>query len=236
MPWCGDGKTATVTARAPRVVSLVPSMTETLAAWDVEPVACTRFCERPDLPHVGGTKDPDVAAIVALAPDLVLVDAEENRREDHDALVAAGLSVHALRIRSIEDLDDQLPAVAEQVGARWEPLGVASLVVRRRAVVPIWKRPWMFLGAPTYGTSLLAALGVHNTLAGAGAYPEMDLDDAGATGPDLVIAPDEPYPFGERHRDLLSQVAPPVFVDGRDLLWWGARTRGALTRLRDAID
>lgn len=239
-----DGKTATVTSPAqpsplPRVVSLVPSMTETLAAWGVRPIACTRFCERPDLAHVGGTKDPDVAAIVALEPDLVVVDAEENRREDHDALVAAGLHVHALRIRSIADLDDQLPAVAELVGARWTPLDVASdattEAVHRSAVVPIWKRPWMFLGAPTYGSSLLAALGVHNTLADAGAYPEVDLDAAAATGPDLVIAPDEPYPFGERHRELLSAVAPPVFVDGRDLLWWGARTRGALERLRVAI-
>jgi ABC-type Fe3+-hydroxamate transport system substrate-binding protein len=218
------------------VVSLVPSMTETLAAWDVQPIACTRFCERPDLHHVGGTKDPDVAAIVALEPDLVVVDAEENRREDHDALAATGLHVHALRIRSIADLDDQLPAVAELVSARWTPLDVADEPVRRRAVVPIWKRPWMFLGAPTYGSSLLAAIGVHNTLGDAGAYPSVELADAAATGPDLVIAPDEPYPFGERHRELLGAVAPPVFVDGRDLLWWGARTRSAIERLRAAID
>ena len=210
-------------------------MTETLVAWGIEPVACTRFCERPELTHVGGTKDPDVAAIVALAPDLVLVDAEENRREDHDAMLDAGLAVHALRIRSIEDLDVQLPAVAELVGARWTPLDLAGEAARRRAVVPIWKRPWMFLGTPTYGSSLLAAIGVHNTLAGSGAYPEMDLDDAGATHPDLVIAPDEPYPFGERHRDLLARVATPVCVAARDLLWWGARTRGALERLRDVV-
>jgi ABC-type Fe3+-hydroxamate transport system substrate-binding protein len=222
-------------SRAQRVVSLVPSMTETLGAWGVQPVACTRFCERPELTHVGGTKDPDVAAIVALEPDLVVMDAEENRRQDHDELEAAGLRVHALRIRSIEDLDDQLPAVAHLVGAHWTPLDITVEAVRRRAVVPIWKRPWMFLGAPTYGSSLLAALGVHNTLADAGAYPEMDLDDVAATGADLVVAPDEPYPFGERHRELLTRVAPPVFVDGRDLLWWGARTRAALERLRVAI-
>jgi ABC-type Fe3+-hydroxamate transport system substrate-binding protein len=216
-------------------VSLVPSMTETLAAWGVEPIACTRFCERADLAHVGGTKDPDVAAITALGPDLVVVDAEENRREDHDAMVAAGLHVHALRIRSIADLDDQLPAVAELVEASWVPLDIAAEPVRRRAVVPIWKRPWMFLGGSTYGSSLLAAIGVHNTLADAGQYPSLELEDAAASGPDLVIAPDEPYPFGERHRDVLARVAPPVFVDGRDLLWWGARTRDAIERLRRAI-
>ncbi|MFS8586549.1 MAG: helical backbone metal receptor, partial [Acidimicrobiia bacterium] len=74
-----------------RVVSLVPSVTETLLAWGVTPVACTRFCEQPDLPHVGGTKDPDVAAIADLAPDLVVMCVEENRREDADALAEAGV-------------------------------------------------------------------------------------------------------------------------------------------------
>ena len=74
-----------------RVVSLVPSVTETLLAWGVEPVAVTRFCEQPALRAVGGTKDPDIGAIVALAPDLVVVNDEENRREDAEALGAAGL-------------------------------------------------------------------------------------------------------------------------------------------------
>ena len=56
-----------------KIVSLVPSVTETLLAWNIEPVACTRFCEQPSLRHVGGTKDPDIAAIVALKPDLIVV-------------------------------------------------------------------------------------------------------------------------------------------------------------------
>src|SRR5262245_35700425 len=76
--------------RPVRVVSLVPSVTETLLDWGIRPVAVTRFCEQPGFPTVGGTKDPDVAAIVALEPDLVVVNDEENRREDADALAAAG--------------------------------------------------------------------------------------------------------------------------------------------------
>src|SRR6478735_6830994 len=99
----------------PRVVSLVPSVTETLLAWGVTPVACTRFCEQPSLPHVGGTKDPDVAAIIRLAPDVIVVDEEENRLEDAEALVAAGLTVHTMAVRSVEALDAQLRDLAEQV-------------------------------------------------------------------------------------------------------------------------
>ena len=92
----------------------------------------------------------------------------------------------------------------------------------------------MFLGEPTYGSSLLAAVGVSNALAGRGPYPELDLSATAEARPDLVIAPDEPYPFAERHREVLEQVAPTVFVDGRDLLWWGERTRQAVARLRRA--
>ena len=230
--------TADRAGEAPRVVSLVPSATETLVDWGITPIACTRFCERPDLAHVGGTKDPDVAAIVELAPDLVVMDAEENRLEDHDALSAAGVEVHALRIRGLADLDAQLPGLAARLGATWDPVGDAVPDGPRppiRAFVPIWKRPWMALGAPTYATSLLDALGVLNVLAAAGPYPETTLEDAAALGPDVVLAPDEPYPFGERHRELLESVAPVVFVDGRDLLWWGSRTAAALDRLADAI-
>lgn len=220
---------------APRVVSLVPSATETLIAWDRTPIACTRFCEQPTLRHVGGTKNPDLAAIVELAPDLVVVDREENRREDHDALVDAGVDVHVLAVRSIEDVDPQMSTLAERVGATWTPLGElagpARSAVHRSAAVPIWRRPWMWLAEPTYGTSVLAALGIGNVVVGHGPYPELELELVAGLGADLVVAPSEPYEFGERHRAELERVAPVTFVDGRDLVWWGERTRGALSRL-----
>jgi ABC-type Fe3+-hydroxamate transport system substrate-binding protein len=225
---------------SPRVVSLVPSVTETLRAWGVEPVACTRFCEQPDLAHVGGTKDPDVAAIVALAPDLVVVDEEENRREDAEALVDAGLAVHVLAVRGLAGLDDQMAGLAAAVGATWQPLGpIDEPPPDRSAWVPIWKRPWMALGEPTYGSAVLRALGIANvaaTDAGEGAYPEVDPAEARRRGADLVVAPSEPYPFAERHRVQLEAAAGDVvFVDGRDLLWWGARTRPALDRLAEVL-
>ena len=219
-----------------RIVSLVPSMTETLLAWGIEPVACTRFCEQPQLRHVGGTKDPDVPAIVDLVPDLVIVDAEENRREDHDALVAARINVHSLHIRSVADVDAQLSELAARLGATWQTVGVTDAVAATRtAFVPIWRRPYMALGEPTYGSSLLRVLGVANVFADSGAYPETTLEDAAARHPDLVVAPSEPYPFQERHRAELAAVAPPVFVDGRDLFWWGTRTHGALERLQGIL-
>lgn len=217
----------------PRVVSLVPSVTETLLAWGIEPIACTRFCEQPDLPHVGGTKDPAVPAIVALAPDLVVLDEEENRREDHEALVAADVPVHVLAVRDLAGLDDQMSGLAGRLGATWRPLGPRpEPEPTRRGWVPIWKRPWMALGEPTYGSAVLRTLGVANVAAADGAYPELDPVRAHERGADVVIAPSEPYPFAERHRVELARAAADVrLVDGRDLLWWGARTAAALERL-----
>jgi ABC-type Fe3+-hydroxamate transport system substrate-binding protein len=217
------------------VVSLVPSVTETLLAWGIEPMACTRFCEQPTLAHVGGTKDPDIGQIVALQPDLVVVDEEENRREDYDALVAAGVPVHALALRDLADVDPAMADLARRVGADWEPVPTRPRrPITTRAFVPIWRRPWMALGAPTYGTSLLSVLGIENVFADA-PYPTVTLEEATEQHPEVVLAPSEPYPFTVRQLPELESVAPTVFIDGKDLFWWGARTAGALERLDVAL-
>ncbi len=225
-------------ANTPRVVSLVPSVTETLLAWDVRPVAVTRFCEQPELPAVGGTKNPDLAAIVALAPDLVVVDREENRREDAEALAAAGVAVHVLHVRSVADVGPALAGLAAAIGVEAaspsEGLrdGVPPPELPLRVWVPIWRRPWMTINAETYGASILATAHFANVFDDASdPYPTVELADVIARRPQRVLAPSEPYAFVERHRRELEQVAPVTFVDGKDLFWWGARTPGALRRL-----
>ena len=224
-----------------RVVSLVPSVTETLLAWGVTPVACTRFCEQPDLPHVGGTKDPDVASIVALRPDVVVVDEEENRREDADALAAAGVAVHVTAVRSLTDVAPALAGLRERLGLTDDtpesmPISTSAGRPALRTFVPIWRRPWMTINRDTYGSSLLEAIGVGNVFAtDATRYPETSLEEARRRRPDVVLAPSEPYPFGERQRGELEQVAPVTFIDGRDLFWWGTRTPAAIARLREQL-
>lgn len=235
--------------RGARVVSLVPSVTETLLALGVTPVACTRFCEQPGIATVGGTKNPDVDAIVGLAPDVVVVNDEENRREDADALLAAGLRVHAMSPRTVADVGAAVRALAEVVDvAVVAPFGadewaawLATRAVdgpRRRAAVLIWRRPWMTVNADTYGSSLLAALGVDNVFGGEAArYPETTLDDIAARRPDLVVLPTEPYAFSPRHAaEIAGALGIEVrLVDGRDLFWWGIRTPAAADRLGHAL-
>jgi ABC-type Fe3+-hydroxamate transport system substrate-binding protein len=220
-----------------RIVSLVPSLTETLSAWDRTPIACTRFCERDELEHVGGTKDPKLDRIVELQPDLVVMDAEENRLEDYGALIERGLNVHVLRIRSLHDVNPAMEDLARRVDGSWKPIVLGrARSVTLSAFIPIWRRPWMALGSPTYGSSVLALLGVGNVFDGDGPYPAIELSDAIERHPDVVLAPSEPYPFTKRQSLELEQVAPTTFVDGKDLFWWGVRTSGAIERLGQLLD
>lgn len=227
---------------APRVVSLVPSMTETLLAWGVTPVACTRFCEQPTLTHVGGTKDPDVAAIVALAPDLVVMDQEENRREDAEALTAAGLVVHATHVTAYEAVSAQLEQVRILLGLNPLPAvapAPATLAPPLTAFLAIWRRPWMTCGGGTYGSTLLASIGIENVYrTSESTYPQVSLADVASRRPDLVLLPSEPYRFAARHAAEISASVPGAtvhFVDGQDLFWWGARSNHARGRLAQAL-
>ena len=226
-----------------RVVSLVPSVTETLTDWGVPPIACTRFCERPDLPHVGGTKDPDLSAIAALAPDLVVFCEEENVLAHYDALVGRGLRCHALQIDSVADVSPQLRALAEVAEVPWVDSPSPDVAfdlevppVRLRAFVPIWRRPLMTMSGGCYGSSLLELCGVENVFANSETrYPEVAEESVRDRAPDVVLAPTEPYPFAERHLAELSRLAPARLVDGQDLFWWGTRTPAALARLRSVF-
>ena len=265
-----------------RVISLVPSITETIMAWGVTPAGVTRFCEVAGIETFGGTKNPDVEAIIEARPDVVLMDREENRRPDAEALVAAGVEVVATDVRHVSDVGPALQRLAAAVGlpgpGRTAPEGPAPAEAgageagageagageagageagpgetgpgeagpgetgpaeagpdsRLRVWVPIWRRPWMTVGAATYGTSVLAAAGLDNVFAdSADPYPAHELAAAAGRGAQAVLAPSEPYHFTERHRAELETVAPVVFVDGRDLFWWGTRTPGALRRLTE---
>jgi ABC-type Fe3+-hydroxamate transport system substrate-binding protein len=239
-----------VSRPGPRVVSLVPSVTETLLALGVRPVACTRFCEQPSLDHVGGTKNPDVDAIAALGPDLVVVNDEENRIEDVDRLRDLGVELHDMSPRSVDDVGPAVCRLGEAVGAEvpdpfpdWEGWLARQRAGRpaatRSVFVPVWRRPWMSMAGDTFGSSLLELLGWVNVFADAAArYPEVTLEEAAARRPEAVLLPSEPYEFKDRHLPEVTGALPGsrvLLVDGHDLFWWGIRTPGAVDRLAAAL-
>ncbi len=234
-----------------RVVSLVPSATETLVDLGAPPVGCTRFCLQPGIPTVGGTKTPDLAAVEELAPDAVVVNDEENRLEDADALEAAGIRTVSVSPRSVDDVGPAVRELARVAGAAYpveleadawppRPVGHGLEGADARAFVVVWPRPWMTMSADTYGSSLLDLLGVGNVCGDApDRYPEVDVEEVASRRPDVVLLPTEPFPFGERHVDRVAAVFPGArvgLVDGQDLFWWGTRTPRALERLAGELE
>jgi len=250
MPDDDLGYPVRLTRPARRVVSLVPSLTESVAATRPGALAgATIWCTHPgdlDVPRVRGTKNPDLAAIRALEPDLVLANQEENRRVDVERLRAAGIAVWVTVIR---DLDEALASLRRmfRVALGWpEPpwLTLAEQAwaeplpgPRVRAAIPIWRDPWMVVGSGTFTGDLAARLGLDNVYADhPGRYPHVDLPDLIARQPSLIVLPDEPYPFSATDGPEMFPGHRVALVEGRDLTWYGpslVTARPALTsRLR----
>ena len=230
------GHPVPVPAVVRRVVSIVPSLTEAVAATGRElVVGATDWCTHPadlDVARIRGTKNPDVAAIIALAPDLVLANEEENREPDLEALRAGGIPVWVTRIRTLPEALVSLrrlltiacrldpPAWLVEAEAAWA--AVPTGLDRGAAVVPIWRRPWMVVGRDTFTGDVLARLGVRNIYAEhPERYPKIPLEELVAARPDLVVLPDEPYLFTAQDGPEAFLGIPSALVSGRYLTWYG---------------
>ncbi|MFD7556862.1 helical backbone metal receptor [Streptomyces sp. NPDC059533] len=233
-----------------RVVSLVPSLTEAVAVsapgllvgvtdW------CTHPAELGGAVRIGGTKNPDVPAIVRLRPDLVIANEEENRAPDLAALRAAGVEVLVTEVRGLPQAFRELDRVlvgalglarpgwladAERAWARVEPAGP------RDAFVPVWRRPWMVLGRDTFAGDLLGRLGVRNVYdRHPERYPRVPVEELAAAGCDLVVLPDEPYRFTADDGPEAFPGLPAALVSGRHLTWYGPSLAEAPAVLAGAL-
>ena len=224
-----------------RVVSIVPSLTESIAVTHPQLlVGATDWCTHPadlDVVRVRGTKNPDVELIRKLAPDVVIANAEENREPDLEALRAAGLAVWVTTPttveESLESLRRMLSAIIGEI-PRWldeadEVWSTPYRGRRRKAVIPIWRRPWMALGRNTFAGDLLEKLGVDNVFADSPErYPRIDV--AALPEYELVVLPDEPYAFSATDGPEAFE-RPARNVSGRHLTWYGP----SLVRARDLL-
>jgi ABC-type Fe3+-hydroxamate transport system substrate-binding protein len=222
-----------------RVVSLVPSLTEAVEVTIPGVVAgATDYCTHPatlDVPRMGGSKYPKLDRVLDLRPDLVVANSEENRPEDVERLRANGVPVwvteapatvpHALAsLRRMLTQAFDVPEPGWLVEA--EELWRETPPVRARAVVPVWRKPWVILGRDTFGGDVLRRLGVSIVYRGhADRYPRPKLDELrswfaeGAA--DLLVLPDEPYEFTDSDGPEAFPGVPHVLVNGRYLTWYG---------------
>ena len=242
-----------------RIVSLVPSLTETLIDFGLTEsiIGRTRWCTEPAdvverIEAVGGTKNPDVARIVDLSPDLVIVNKEENRLEDCREIEAAGIRLHVTHPRTVREAADMLDELGRVCGATEKG---AELAARCRDAVaaaagvaseplatfcPIWRRPWMTFRRETYIGDMLERSGCRNVFGGRSEadFFEISLEEVRDAAPALVILPDEPFVFEKKHADELRSAgieARFLFVDGKDLAWYGPRIPAAIERLSAAV-
>jgi len=248
-------------SRVRRIVSLVPSLTRTLFDLGLGDrlVGVTRFCVDPadgvvSIAKVGGTKNPRLSDIMSLNPDLVLVNAEENRRSDIvwleerfevlETMPRSVLDVMELLRVLAERLDchDEAEAFVLKIQAELTRIEVEGFGRRRIGVfAPIWKGPWMSFNHDTYFHDLLAMVGADNVCADyEERYPVIPEDALEALRPDLVLLPSEPFEFTIEHQSelLRSELFPGakvLLVDGRDYTWHGSMTGVALGRVHDFL-
>ncbi len=224
-------------APARRVVSLVPSLTEAVAATRPEAlVGATEWCTHPadlDVARVRGTKNPDRAAIEALAPDLVIANQEENRELDVRRLREAGVPVWVTRIETLDEAIAAMRRLFDEALGWGSPDWLAAAEdawsgrppLDGRVAGPIWRDPWLVGGPRTFTTDLLARLGWANAFDAleedADRYPHVELAEVDRSDVDVVLLPDEPYVFGPDDGPEAFTTAPTQLVSGRLLTWYG---------------
>jgi ABC-type Fe3+-hydroxamate transport system substrate-binding protein len=218
-----------------RVVSLVPSLTESVAVTRPEALTgATIWCTHPpelDVPRVRGTKNPDLAAIASLKPDIVLANQEENRRIDVERLRAAGIPVWVTVIRDLAEamaslrrmfsvaLGWPIPSWLDAAERAWSDPAAGT---RIRAVIPVWRDPWMVVGSATFTGDMAARLGLDNVYGDhSGRYPRVSLDDLAERQADLIVLPDEPYAFSAHDGPEAFPRHRVALVEGRSLTWYG---------------
>jgi ABC-type Fe3+-hydroxamate transport system substrate-binding protein len=207
-------------------------------------VGATTWCTHPaelDVTRVRGTKNPDLAAIAELAPDLVVTNQEENRRLDVERLRALGVPVWTTVIRTLDEAVVSLRRMFREALGWLEPawLAEADRVWREpvrgsvlRAAIPIWRDPWMVVGSDTFAGDVTARLGLRNVYADhADRYPHVTLDDMAARRPDIIVLPDEPYQFSASDGPEMFPGQRVALVEGRSLTWYGPSLVGARSLL-----
>jgi ABC-type Fe3+-hydroxamate transport system substrate-binding protein len=246
-----------------RIVSLCPSLTELVfdLGRGAELVGRTKFCVHPAdrvgaVEKVGGTKNPKVDRIIALAPDIVLLNEEENRREDAEALDAAGLRCHVSFPRNAPETAAMVRSIAAALDAREAGERIArDIETRHERVVSaargkgtvafaylIWREPWMVANGDTFVSAMLAQAGGVNAFGGASErYPAITPEELCAAEPALVLMSTEPFPFRESHADELSNLSGLprerfLIVDGELLSWHGSRTPAGIDYAEQVIE
>ena len=223
-----------------KIVSLVPSITETLFDFGLtkhEVVGRTKFCIHPaeevkNVAIIGGTKNLNIDKILNLKPDLIIANKEENEKLQVEEL-AKSCRVWVTDIATLKDNENFLwemgmvlkkRALAEEFNSRINSIfsSIKKENQRKKVSYLIWQNPMMSIGGDTFINNILTEIGFANILQNKTRYPEITLEEIAQA--DYLFLSSEPYPFGEKHRIFFQDQLPStnvVLVDGEAFSWFG---------------
>jgi ABC-type Fe3+-hydroxamate transport system substrate-binding protein len=252
------GNTVVLQAPAKRIVSLVPSQTELLydMGLNAEVLGITKFCVHPSSwfkskTRIGGTKNLRIDKILALNPDLVIANKEENNPEQVLQLMQH-MPVYTSDVQSIE----QALGMIEDIGLLTDKFALAQQLISNiesvfenlpanlpavKVAYLIWYNPMMVAGGDTFISHMLQRAGLHNCFGQCKRYPQITEAALKDSGAEVVLLSTEPFPFGQTHVEALSQLMPQkhfALVDGEMFSWYGSRllhAAGYLHALRQQL-
>jgi ABC-type Fe3+-hydroxamate transport system substrate-binding protein len=250
------GRSVSISKFPRKIISLVPSQTELLydLALDAGVTGITKFCCHPthwfrNKTRIGGTKSINIELIENLAPDLLLANKEENRREQIETLSANYpvwvSDVHDLHtayemirmVGTITGKDVKAAEIIKTIQARFQ--SIRPSVKKQKVCYLIWQQPYMTIGGDTFINFMLQQCGFENIFAGFSRYPTVTINDIAQAECDLVLLSSEPFPFKESHAQKLQETVPgirAVCVDGELFSWYGSRLLKAPDYFQSLID
>jgi len=243
------GRNIDIPAVPRRIISLVPSQTEFLyeIGLEAEVIGITKFCIHPNTwfqhkTRIGGTKDLHIDKIIALAPDLIIANKEENTALQVLQL-AEIFPVYTSDIANLPDAlnmmatiglitakQEQATVICTAIQAAFEVLKTSLVSAAPRTAYLIWKDPYMTVGGDTFIHDMLTRSGCNNIFSLHSRYPEITLQELKAAGVELLLLSSEPYPFREKHIKTLQAELPGtriMLADGEYFSWYGSRLLGA---------
>ncbi|NYG57526.1 ABC-type Fe3+-hydroxamate transport system substrate-binding protein [Nocardioides daedukensis] len=241
------GEQVDLSAPPRRIVCLVPSLTEALADTGLL-IGATDWCTHPadlDVARVRGTKNPDLNAIAALEPDLVIANQEENRELDVRRLRERGITVWVTVTESVPQAIGAMTRLFVDVLGREQPGWLVEAArlwsgelpdPHTTAAVAIWRDPWMVVGRDTFTGDLLARVGVANAFADSpDRYPTTTVEEISARTPDVVVLPDEPYVFSRDDGPEAFPERKTLLLEGRLITWYGPSLVEAHSTLHELL-
>lgn len=232
------GYTLTVVKKPLRIVSLVPSITELLVDLGLSKniVGVTKFCVHPEnlkkiSTVIGGTKKVNIEKVIAVQPELIISNKEENTEKTIEELrqicpvYTTDISTHMDIIHFIDELGSILPFhQAEYIKAKIK-LSIPQKLFKNESVLYlIWQDPYMTIGGDTFIHHNLSLIGLNNIFAQYQRYPEVNFNQIDA--PNFIFLSSEPFPFRVKHKEKIETLFPDsqvVLVNGEAFSWYGTR-------------